>query len=44
MDVALRLNLKDKGGKQHCLPFFGSSMGLDIFLKKREHRKKGVLK
>ena len=31
--LALRLILKDKGGKQHCLPFVGSNLGVDIFLK-----------
>ena len=31
----LRLILKDKGGKQHCLPFVGSNLGVEIFLKKR---------
>ena len=40
-DVSLRLILegKDMGGYQ----FVGSSLEVDIFLKKREH-KKGVLK
>ena len=37
----LRLILKDKGGKQHCLiPFGGSNLGVEIFLKKREHQKR----
>ena len=38
----LRLFLKDKGGiMQHCLiPFVGSNLGVEIFLKKREHLKK----
>ena len=31
----LRLILKDKDGKQHCLPFVGSNLGVEIFLKKR---------
>ena len=31
---------KDKGGKQHCLPFVGSNLGVEIFLKKREHQKR----
>ena len=31
--LALRLIFKDKGGKQHCLPFVGSNLGVDIFLK-----------
>ena len=39
--LALRLILKDKGGKQHCLiPFVGSNLGVEIFLKKREHQKR----
>ena len=38
-DVSLRLILKYKGGKQHCLPF----CWLDIFSKKSEHQKKGAL-
>ena len=39
--LALRLFLKDKGGKQHCLiPFVGSNLGVEIFLKKREHQKR----
>ena len=38
--LALRLILKDKGGKQHCLiPFVGSHLGVEILLKKREHEK-----
>ena len=39
--LALRLFLKDKGsGKQHCLiPFVGSNLGVETFLKKREHQK-----
>ena len=38
---ALRLILKEKGGKQHCLlPFVGSNLGVEIFLKKREHQKR----
>ena len=38
--LALRLILKDKGGKQHCLiPFAGSHLGVEILLKKREHEK-----
>ena len=32
--------LKDKGGKQHCLiPFVGSNLEVEVFLKKREHQK-----
>ena len=40
--LALRLFLKDKGGgKQHCLiPFVGSNLGVETFLKKIEHQKK----
>ena len=37
--LALRLILKDKGGKNH-LPFTGSNLGVEIFLKKREHQKR----
>ena len=40
--LALRLILKDKGGKQHFLPFFGSNLGVEIFLKKRSIRKECV--
>ena len=32
--LALRLILKDKGGKQNCLPFVGSNLGVEIFLKR----------
>ena len=36
----LRLILKDKGGKQYYLiPFVGPNLGVEIFLKKREHQK-----
>ena len=38
--LALWLILKDKGGKQHSLPFVGSNLGVEIFLKKREHQKR----
>ena len=38
--LALRLILRDKGGKQHCLPFVGSNLRVEIFLKKREHQKR----
>ena len=38
--LALRLILKEKGGKQHCLQFVGSKLGVEIFLKKREHQKR----
>ena len=42
--LVLWLILKDKCGKQHYLPFVGSNLGFEIFLKKREHQKKGALK
>ena len=42
--LALRLILKEKGGKQYCLPFVGFNLGVEIFLKKRKHQKKGALK
>ena len=36
----LRLILKDHGGKQHCLiPFVGSFLGVEIFLKRGNIRK-----
>ena len=38
--LALRLILKDKGGKQHCLSFVGSNLRIEIFLKKKEHQEK----
>ena len=38
--LALRIILKDKGGKQHCLPFVVSDLGVEIFSKKREHQKR----
>ena len=40
--LALRLFLKDKGrGKQHCLiPFVGSNLGVETFLKMMEHEKR----
>ena len=34
-----RLIFKDKDGKQHCLPFVGSYLGVEIFLKKRKYEK-----
>ena len=38
--LALRLILKYKGGKQHCLiPFVSSNLGVEIFSKKREPQK-----
>ena len=42
--LALRLILKDKDGKQHCLPFVGSNLGFGIFFKKGENQKNGMLK
>ena len=36
--------LEGKGDEQHCLTFVGSTLGVEIFLKKREHHKKGALK
>ena len=40
INVNVRLDsLRDKGGKQNCLPFVGSNLGVEIFLKKREHQK-----
>ena len=39
--LALRLFLKDKGGKQHCsIPFVRSNLGVETFLKKREDQKR----
>ena len=40
--LALRLFLKNKGGgKQHCLiPFAGSNLGVETFLKKMEHQER----
>ena len=38
--LALRLILKDKCGKQHCLPYVGSNLGVEIFLKRKEHQKR----
>ena len=40
VNVSLEALLKDKGGKQHCLPFVGSSLGVEIFLKNSEHQKR----
>ena len=42
--LALSLILKSNGGKQHLLPFVGSNLRIEIFLKKREHQKKGACK
>ena len=39
--LALRLFLKNKGGKQHRLiPFVGSNQGVETFLKMIEHKKR----
>ena len=39
--LGLRLILKDKGGKQNCwIPFAGSNLEVETFLKKREHQKR----
>ena len=40
--LTLRLFLKDEGGgKQHCLiPFAGSNLKVETFLKKMEHQKR----
>ena len=35
-----KIKLKDKGGKQHCLLFLGSNLGVEIFPEKREHQKR----
>ena len=40
VNVSLEANLEGKGGKQHCLPFVGSNLGVEIFLKKREYQKR----
>ena len=38
--LALRLFLRDKGGGKHFLiPYVGSNLGVETFLKKMEHRK-----
>ena len=42
--LTLRLILKDKGGKQHCLPFVGSNLVVEIFLKKVRTSEKDALK
>ena len=34
--LALRVILKDKGGKQHCLPFASFNLGVEIFFEKEE--------
>ena len=41
--LALRLILKDKVGKQHCLPFVGSKLEVKIFLKKEVNIRKGCV-
>ena len=42
--LSLRLILKDKGGKQHCLQFVGSNLGVEIFFGKEGTSEKDVLK
>ena len=42
--LALRLILKDKVGKQHCLTFVGSKLEIKIFLRKRLTSEKDALK
>ena len=38
VNVSLEANLE--GGKQHCLQFAGSNLGVETFLKKREYQKR----
>ena len=38
--LAFRLILKGKGGKQHCLPFVVSNLGVEVFLKEGENEKR----
>ena len=41
INVNVSLFLKDTGGKQYSLmPFVGSNLGVETFLKKREHQKR----
>ena len=41
VNVSLEAILKNKGGKQHCLVrFVGSNLGVETFLKNREHEKR----
>ena len=40
VNVSLEANLKVRGCKQHCLPFVGSNLEVEVFLKKREHQKR----
>ena len=43
--LALRLMLKDKGGKQHCLvPFVGSNLVIELFFEKEGISEKDALK
>ena len=43
--LALRLFLKKKGGKQHCLiPFVGSNLEVETFLKEVTSEKDGCVK
>ena len=44
MDVSMRLTLKDKSDNNAVYQFVGSSLRVEIFLKKSEHQKKGALK
>ena len=39
VNVSYEANLKVRGCKQHCLPFVGSNLEVEVFLKKREHQK-----
>ena len=43
-DVSLRLILKDKDGKKHCLPFVGSNLGVEIFFEKEGTSEKECVK
>ena len=40
VNVSLEANLEGQGGKQHCSPFVGSNLRVEIFLKKKEHQKR----
>ena len=40
VNVSYQANLEIKGDKQHCLPFVGSNLEVETFLKKREHQKR----
>ena len=41
--LVLRIILKDKGGKQHCLPFAGSNLGDRYISEKEETSEKDAL-